>query len=344
MATELRIPLFGNIWRRWQLERDLNEYFRSNHVAVSVRVVNAKTDGSLHHIRLDKTQDRIVIGFSYRQVLRDPFLYGIFRTRLRPVVRLFSRTDSAIKHAIADISDGEEAGPGMIGMCAKVDGAILLPDYEFYEDHGYETFRAVAKASAVRWADRDDAIVWRGSTTGQGQISSKDMGREGVDLLQRTRMCLLLRDHPGVDAKFAKMAHSTDPRRDEVTLRSAGIFGELIPSLSWQHRKFALDIDGNSNTWANLFTRLLLGCCVIKIGSRFGYRQWYYGDLHPWEHYVPVAPDMTDLIEKIEWCRGHDGECAEIALRGQNFASRRTFETEMQSAVERIELALRPLV
>jgi hypothetical protein len=341
MATELQFPLVGSIWRRRQFERGLNEYFQSNHVTVSVRVVKANADGSRHHVHLDKAKDRILVGFGHRQTLRDPYLYRIFNTRLRPVVALFARTDSAIDHAIADISDGEEAGPGMISMCAKVDGAILIPDYEFYEDQGHQTFRAIAKTSAVPWADRDDTIVWRGSTTGQGQISNDDMGVEGIDLLQRTRMCLLLRDCPGVDAKFAKIVHSTDPRREEAALRSAGIFGEFVPPHSWRDRKFALDVDGNANTWTNLFTRLLLGCCVIKVGSRFGYRQWYYDELRPWEHYVPVAADMTDVMKKVEWCRGHDRECAEIANRGQNFVARRTFESEMRSAVERIELGLK---
>lgn len=63
-------------------------------------------------------------------------------------------------------------------------------------------------------------------------------------------------------------------------------------------RRFALDVDGNTNAWANLFQRLLLGCCVIKVASPFGYRQWYYDDLVPWVHYVPVRADMADLVDR----------------------------------------------
>ena len=85
--------------------------------------------------------------------------------------------------------------------------------------------------------------------------------------------------------------------------------------------------------------RLLLGCCVLKIQSEHGFRQWYYERLTPWQHYVPVRADMSDLIEKIGWCRSHDGECAEIAGAGQAFAHAMTVEGEISEAVRRLEAA-----
>ena len=56
----------------------------------------------------------------------------------------------------------------------------------------------------------------------------------------------------------------------------AGILGEYVQSDVWAGHKFAIDIDGNSNAWANLFCRLLLGCCIIKVQSPGNFRQWYY--------------------------------------------------------------------
>ncbi|MEP9390169.1 glycosyl transferase family 90 [Mesorhizobium sp. KR9-304] len=156
-------------------------------------------------------------------------------------------------------------------------------------------------------------------------------------LLQRTRMCLILRATPGVDAKFAGIAQSADPRHDRLRLERAGILAGYIDPMTWLVRKFAIDIDGNTNAWTNLFTRLLAGCCVIKIASPFGYRQWYYDALTPWQHFVPVKADLSDLREKIDWCRTHDAECAEIASAGRDFALRRDFATEMKRAVETLD-------
>jgi len=59
--------------------------------------------------------------------------------------------------------------------------------------------------------------------------------------------------------------------------------------------------------------------------------------MNPWRHYVPVRADMTDLIEKIDWCRSRDYECAAIAAAGQAFAEAMTVESEIAEAVRRLE-------
>jgi len=48
---------------------------------------------------------------------------------------------------------------------------------------------------------------------------------------------------------------------------------------------------------------------------------------------------MSDLVEKIDWCRGHDAECEEIAGAGQVFAHAMTVEGEISEAVRRLEAA-----
>jgi hypothetical protein len=161
-------------------------------------------------------------------------------------------------------------------------------------------------------------------------------------IIQRARMCLLLRGVEGTDAKLSAVAQSSDPERDRERLSRAGILAPRIPVEHWIGRRFALDVDGNTNAWANLLQRLLLGCCIIKIASPFGYRQWYYDDLAPWVHYVPVRADMADLIETIGWCRSHPDECETIAAAGAALARTMTFEREVARGVANIERALAP--
>ena len=43
------------------------------------------------------------------------------------------------------------------------------------------------------------------------------------------------------------------------------------------------------------------------------WEQWYEHKLEPYRHFVPVKRDLSDLAEKVQWCRGHDAECREIA-------------------------------
>lgn len=35
----------------------------------------------------------------------------------------------------------------------------------------------------------------------------------------------------------------------------------------------------------------------------------------PWEHYIPVNEDFSDLLHRVEWCEQHLTDCVEIAER-----------------------------
>ena len=80
---------------------------------------------------------------------------------------------------------------------------------------------------------------------------------------------------------------------------------------------------------------------MLKVASQLGYRQWYYDRIKPWEHFVPVQGDMTDLAEKVDWVRNHDREAEEIARRGQSLARSMTLEGETAEAVRIITSTVR---
>jgi len=58
---------------------------------------------------------------------------------------------------------------------------------------------------------------------------------------------------------------------------------------------------------------------VIQVESRgVADRMWYFPLLQPWVDHVPIAPDLSDLAEKIEWCRTHDNECRAMAAKAKD--------------------------
>ena len=53
------------------------------------------------------------------------------------------------------------------------------------------------------------------------------------------------------------------------------------------------------------------GSLLLKTESK--YYEHFYRDLKPFEHYVPVKEDLSDLMERITWARENDAEAKKIA-------------------------------
>lgn len=81
--------------------------------------------------------------------------------------------------------------------------------------------------------------------------------------------------------------------------------------------KYLIDLDGIS--WTDrkklfLFSGRLLFLPEIK------YYEYWTHLLKPWEHYVPVKADLSDLIEKLDWADANPEKCKKIAADAQLFA------------------------
>lgn len=340
-ASEALRGIAPNLHGRVRLGRRLTRYCR--HVLkldVSTVSVRGRERGSTkpHIVDIAVTGDRIGVVCDALLLAQKP--EEVFQ---RAATVLSVAAGSAAKRGLpvaADISDGEDSDAGLLSFCSYNPGAILIPDHLFNQTRGYERERELARVCVTTWDARNDQILWRGSTTGIGLISKPDLDVADAELIPRVRLCLALKNVPGTDVKLSGVTQSQDKRLDQQRLAAAGILGEFVYPMTWYGFKFAIAIDGNSNTWSAFFTRLLMGCCVLKVDSPYGYRQWYYKDLEPWTHYVPVKADLSDLHDAIAWCRTHSAECRRIAAEGQAFAMARDYVAEMSAARERVDRAL----
>jgi hypothetical protein len=51
-------------------------------------------------------------------------------------------------------------------------------------------------------------------------------------------------------------------------------------------------------------------------------KEFYWENLKPWEHYIPIKDDMTDLIEKTKWCMENYEKACEIAKNAYEYAKK----------------------
>ncbi len=56
--------------------------------------------------------------------------------------------------------------------------------------------------------------------------------------------------------------------------------------------------------------------------------------MKPFVHYVPVKSDLSDLIEKIHWCKTHNDKCREIAKNARLFFAKYITEESVYDYME----------
>ena len=130
----------------------------------------------------------------------------------------------------------------------------------------------------------------------------------------RVHLCLSaksLRERNLVDTAISKVLH--EECRSEFQVM--GILGEYIPFAQFVRHKYLIDIDGYYCAWESMFLKLSSTSVVLKVQS--DYEQWYYDRLVPWEHYIPVQHDLSDLETRVVWAREHDRACQQIAANAQ---------------------------
>lgn len=290
-------------------------------------------------VRAIRTRRRLTLGADWAALFRDSWKLNRVWKRLPVMVHFLGRTSESVREATANITDGVEVCADELAFCSRTSDAILVPDRGFMRSRHYRPFRRLAQRGDRPWRARRDVVLWRGTSTSPGRVPTPPLSADDATLGQRVRLCLALRDLAGTDVRLSGVVGIADPH-ERPALEEAGLLGEGIAPDRWIDVRYAIDVDGVTNAWSNLFTRLLLGCCVLKIASPAGYRQWYYDDLEPWRHFVPVSSDLSDLLERIEWCRANESRSEEIAHEGQRFALARTPESETPRIVAEIERRL----
>ena len=231
---------------------------------------------------------------------------------------------------VCDLSDGDQPSVADVGFSSPFSERGLVPDLYFFETRGYQKQRDQFRNARVPWADRSNLIQWRGSLNGNGlRIANSDLIGNGM-VNQRLRLAYACKD-TDIDFKFI------DQNDANEMLKKEGIWGARVAATTWLNHKYAIDVDGHSNAWDNLYHRMLFGCCVLKVDSQVGFRQWYYPKLKPFEHFVPIKADLSDLREQVDWVSSHPKEAEAIARAGCELAHSMTFDSETQFAAAEIK-------
>ncbi len=279
--------------------------------------------------------------------------YSLANSRTAPTIRIFrpileecGRSGEAERCALL-IQFDDDAPRDLVsvgyGRRRGLLNVRLVPDPYFLESQGFATLRKAALEGRLPpWDRRQDTVFWRGSASTNFRAGNGEPV-ERLERVPRIAMCLALKNRSRVDAAIMASweldKHFTTPESESVTdwLEKQKIFRPGEPMINHANYRFLIDIDGVANAWG-FFEKLLLGACVLKVSSPF--EQWFYEEIAEWQHFVPVQHDLSDLIEKIEWCWQHEDEAREIAERGQRFALQHTYEAALEVVRDAVKRSL----
>jgi len=213
--------------------------------------------------------------------------------------------------------------------------AWLIPDSDFLSSNSYEGAREAFGTGAPTWDYRQTIAIWRGSSSGRSST--------GLMQIPRVQLCRLAaqEDAQGlIDAGITAIVQARTPEEAEV-LQNSGLCRFHMPLSNIVNFKMQIDVDGNSNAWAGLFQKLLTGSAVLKVASNQGCRQWYYSRLVPWQNYVPVSADMSDLKDIVKYLVAHDTVAQAIGAAGRQLVTAMTLEAEVKACLDTVEGAMR---
>lgn len=81
--------------------------------------------------------------------------------------------------------------------------------------------------------------------------------------------------------------------------------------------KYMLDLQGNGYSGR---TKLLLHTKRTLFYQARKFHEYWFWDMEPFIHYIPVAEDLSDMEDKFKWAESHPEECLKIAENAYEFA------------------------
>jgi hypothetical protein len=204
--------------------------------------------------------------------------------------------------------------------------SVLLPDFEAFVSHDGHLVEYESYCERYPWKAKKEIMFWRGSSTG-AVISS-----ENYRSVPRIKLVMLgEKASSWLDAGLVKLCQGAE------NISELRFFLKPFESIKNHFAyKYLIDVDGNSCTYSRCRWILLSNSVLVKQESENV--QWYYKALKPYEHYIPVRSDWSNLEEQYAWLKAHDKEAKRVALAGRQLG---TTIFSAQAIADYIELLLR---
>jgi len=206
---------------------------------------------------------------------------------------------------------------------------VLIPTHEDWSRVQFKEGKYFVKSSrscdddnfTIKWEDKKPIAVFRGSSTGSGVT---------IDTNQRLKIAYISSlnkidktdNLPFIDAGITKWNVRLKKLMNQTELKTIDVDKlnlKLFPTLTYEEicgYKYIIHIDGHVSAF-RLSSEFSMNSVLLIVES--DWKIWYSDLLKPYEHYVPVKKDLSDIIDQVKWCKNNDDKCKQIVENARKF-------------------------
>ncbi|XP_075992521.1 protein O-glucosyltransferase 2-like [Anticarsia gemmatalis] len=180
---------------------------------------------------------------------------------------------------------------------------IVMPTYDLtestLENMGRVTLDtlSVQGGAELAWSKREPRAVWRGRDSRAERLKLIDIAKANPDLFNASLTNFFF---------FRDKEQQYGPKQPHISF------------FKFFDYKYQINIDGTVAAYRMPYL-LAGGGMVLKQDSP--YYEHFYSQLTAWEHYVPIARDLSDLVDRVKWARDNDDKAQQIAINAKNYAN-----------------------
>ncbi|KAM9328455.1 protein O-glucosyltransferase 1 [Pholidichthys leucotaenia] len=187
---------------------------------------------------------------------------------------------------------------------------IMYPAWTFWE--GGPAVWPIYPTGLGRWDLMRDDLLKSAQQWPWKTKESKGFFRGSRTSAERDPLILLSREAPElVDAEYTKN-QAWKSEKDTLGRPPA----KEIPLVDHCKYKYLFNFRGVAASFR--FKHLFLcGSLVFHVGDEW--QEFFYPQLKPWVHYIPVRQDLSDVRELLQFVKENNAIAQEIATRGKKF-------------------------
>lgn len=190
---------------------------------------------------------------------------------------------------------------------------VLIPDQITLSESWYKmSAEILALNDTIPWSEKKGKAFWRGGVSD----NSVTAGEAALFVTPRLNLCRQSKTAPEfLDALF----YDCQCPITRKLIEQEGLVASFASKLVHLSYKYQPALDGHMCTYPGFQWRLLSDTLTLKQES--DQVQWFYGALQPYRHYLPIAGDMSDVVEKVKWAEAHEGEVLQMIENARAFVT-----------------------